>query len=39
MQLESLLIRKMNLLLVGILKHDWPANWPTFIPDIVAASK
>jgi hypothetical protein len=29
----------MNLLLVGILKHDWPTNWPSFIPDIVAASK
>ena len=36
---ESLLIKKMNVLLVGILKHDWPARWPSFIPDIVAASK
>jgi hypothetical protein len=36
---EGLLVSKMNLLLVGILKHDWPANWPSFIPDIVAASK
>jgi exportin-1 len=22
-----------------ILKHDWPAKWTSFIPDIVAASK
>ena len=22
-----------------VLKHDWPAKWPSFIPDIVAAAK
>lgn len=22
-----------------VLKQDWPHKWPTFIPDIVAASK
>lgn len=22
-----------------ILKHDWPAKWPSFIPDLVAASR
>jgi exportin-1 len=22
-----------------ILKHEWPRNWPTFISDIVGASK
>ena len=36
---EHLLIQKMNMLIVGILKHDWPAAWPEFIPTIVAASK
>ncbi len=25
--------------LVDILKQDWPHKWPTFIPDIVGASK
>ena len=36
---ERVLIQKMNMLIVGILKHDWPAAWPEFIPSIVAASK
>ncbi len=39
MSSESLLVTKMSVLLVCILKQDWPARWPTFIPDIVAASK
>lgn len=25
--------------LVQVLKHDWPARWPSFVPDLVAASK
>ena len=33
------LLAKLNIVLVQILKHDWPANWPTFIPEIVASSK
>jgi exportin-1 len=36
---QSVLIRRLNLLLVGILKHEWPVNWPSFIPDIVGASR
>jgi len=32
-------VNKLNLLLVQILKHEWPANWPSFIPDIVGSSK
>lgn len=36
---QRALIDKMNLLLVGILKHDWPASWPSFIPDLVGASR
>jgi len=36
---EAVLINKMNLVLVGILKHDWPFSWPSFIPDLVGASK
>lgn len=29
----------MNLVLVQILKHEWPHNWPTFISDLVGSSK
>ena len=36
---EGVLISKLNLLLVQVLKHEWPANWPSFIPDVVGASK
>jgi exportin-1 len=25
--------------LVQILKHDWPARWGSFIPDLVGAAK
>lgn len=39
MRSESLLINKLNLLLVGVLKMEWPKNWPSFIPEIVGASK
>jgi len=30
---------RLNLVLVYILKQDWPQNWPTFIGDIVGSSK
>jgi exportin-1 len=30
---------KLNMVLVQILKQDWPHNWPAFIPEIVASSK
>eukprot|EP00842_Homolaphlyctis_polyrhiza_P001757 jgi/Hompol1/2582/HPOL_001426-RA len=33
------LLGKLNIVLVQILKQDWPHNWPTFIPEIVASSK
>jgi exportin-1 len=39
MRAEATLVGKMNSALVGVLRHDWPAQWPSFIPDIVAASK
>eukprot|EP01039_Chlorochromonas_danica_P005713 gene5713-6297_t len=32
-------LSRLNLVLVQILKQDWPHNWPTFISDIVASSK
>ncbi|PNH03912.1 Exportin-1 [Tetrabaena socialis] len=36
---ESTFVNKLNILLVQILKHDWPARWKSFIPDLVAASR
>ncbi|XWS42887.1 hypothetical protein CRYUN_Cryun16bG0052900 [Craigia yunnanensis] len=36
---ERLYVNKLNIILVQILKHDWPARWRSFIPDLVAAAK
>ncbi|KAJ2062335.1 Karyopherin transporter, partial [Coemansia sp. S155-1] len=32
-------LNKLNLILVQILKQEWPQNWPTFIPEIVQTSR
>ncbi|KAI9179359.1 Karyopherin transporter [Blastocladiella emersonii ATCC 22665] len=32
-------LAKLNLVLVQILKQDWPHNWPDFIPELVRASR
>jgi exportin-1 len=39
MKAEHVFLSKLNLVLVQILKQDWPHNWPTFISDLVGASK
>ncbi|PAV62887.1 hypothetical protein WR25_23782 isoform B [Diploscapter pachys] len=39
LQNNQLLLHKLNLVLVQIVKQDWPKNWPTFIMDIVESSK
>ena len=31
-------LNKLDMVLVGILKHEWPHNWPSFIPDLVGSS-
>jgi exportin-1 len=36
---EQTFVNKLNIILVQILKQDWPGKWPSFIPDIVSASK
>lgn len=36
---EKIFLSKLNLTLVQMLKHEWPANWPSFIPDLVGSSK
>ncbi|KAI5293571.1 Karyopherin transporter [Ascosphaera acerosa] len=35
---ERPFLNKLNLVLVSILKQEWPHNWPTFISEIVASS-
>ncbi|KAJ1677286.1 Karyopherin transporter, partial [Spiromyces aspiralis] len=36
---QKLYLNKLNLILVEILKQEWPHNWPTFIPELVSSSK
>lgn len=36
---QRLFINKLNLILVQVIKQEWPRNWPTFISDVVNASK
>ncbi|KAI5435796.1 Exportin-1, partial [Lathyrus oleraceus] len=36
---ERLYVSKLNIILVQILKHEWPARWRSFIPDLVSAAK
>lgn len=36
---QHVFLNKVNIILVQILKHDWPNRWRSFIPDLVAASK
>lgn len=35
----KLYLQKLDLVLVQIVKHEWPRLWPTFISDIVGASR
>lgn len=36
---QRVLINKLNLVLVSILKQEWPHNWPTFINEIISACR
>eukprot|EP00898_Chlorokybus_atmophyticus_P003100 jgi/Chlat1/3791/Chrsp259S00289 len=36
---ERVFINKLNVILVQVLKHEWPARWQSFIPDLVGAAK
>ncbi|KAJ8771344.1 hypothetical protein K2173_026521 [Erythroxylum novogranatense] len=38
-RMERLYVNKLNVILVQILKHEWPGRWQSFIPDLVAAAK
>ncbi|GAB5354779.1 hypothetical protein AAMO2058_000148600 [Amorphochlora amoebiformis] len=37
--LPSSFVNKLNIVLLQVVKHEWPSNWPTFIPDLVNACK
>ncbi|XP_074111298.1 exportin-1 emb [Cotesia typhae] len=39
MEKSKVYLRKLNIILVQILKREWPKNWESFIGDIVGASK
>ncbi|XP_074560822.1 protein EXPORTIN 1A-like [Curcuma longa] len=36
---ERLYVNKLNVILVQVVKHEWPARWQSFIPDLVSAAK
>lgn len=36
---ERVYLNKLNLLLVQILKHEWPRHWPNFISELVGAGR
>ncbi|CAG8749182.1 22685_t:CDS:10 [Gigaspora margarita] len=36
---EKTYLNKLNLILVQILKQEWPHNWPQFIPEIVSTGR
>lgn len=36
---NKMFLKKLNVILVQIVKQEWPKKWPTFISDIVGASK
>ncbi|XP_057450161.1 protein EXPORTIN 1A-like [Lotus japonicus] len=38
-RMERLYVNKLNIILVQILKHEWPLRWRSFIPDLVSAAK
>ncbi|CAK1540499.1 unnamed protein product [Leptosia nina] len=39
MENNKVYLKKLNMILVQVLKREWPHNWETFISDIVGASK
>ncbi|KAL6069759.1 Exportin-1 [Balamuthia mandrillaris] len=39
MQKERFYLKKLNMILVQIIKQEWPRNWETFIPELVGASQ
>lgn len=38
-EIDKVYLNKLNMILVQILKQDWPKKWPNFISDICGSSK
>ncbi|TBU06910.1 exportin 1 [Hamiltosporidium magnivora] len=38
-QQDQIILNRFDIILVEILKKDWPRNWPTFISDLITASQ
>ena len=36
---QALFLNKLNLVLIQIVKKEWPHNWPSFITDLVSSSQ
>ncbi|KAF7683118.1 Exportin-1 [Astathelohania contejeani] len=36
---DALILNKLNIILVEILKKEWPKHWPTFVNDLITASQ
>ena len=36
---QRTLLNKLNLVLISVLKQEWPHNWPTFINEIISACR
>lgn len=36
---NALLLKELDMILVAVLKQDWPHNWPRFIDELDAASR
>lgn len=39
MREQEMVLHKLNIILVQIIKQEWPRNWNTFVDEIVASSK
>jgi exportin-1 len=36
---QKQIVSRLNMVLIQILKQEWPGNWPSFIPDLVGSAK
>src|SRR5688572_32944084 len=37
LEANKTLLNKLNLVLISVLKQEWPHNWPTFINEIISS--